>query len=156
LDFGLAKISRQVTFEQISPKTNTSSGLLMGTVEYMSPEQVLGYEVDHRTDIFSLGVVLYQMASGRSPFAGGSIGETIDRILHAEPEPIFRFNSKIPLKLQRVIQTCLEKKREQRYPSARELLAVLKESLPASAVAKTAGHTLVRPRWVIAFATVSL
>src|SRR5262249_27281530 len=101
LDFGLAKLSRHTAFQQVTPATITSPGLLMGTVEYMSPEQALGQEVDHRTDIFSLGVVLYQMATGRSPFAGNSIIETINRIVHAEPKPISRFNSKIRRKLQR-------------------------------------------------------
>jgi serine/threonine protein kinase len=67
---------------------NTTPGLVMGTVQYMSPEQVLGREVDHRSDIFSLGVMLYQMATGRLPFAGASVGETIDNVLHAQPQPI--------------------------------------------------------------------
>src|SRR5262249_17096753 len=99
----------------------------------MSPEQALGYELDYSTDIFSLGVVLYRMATGRLPFAGNSIGETIGRILHSEPEPITRFNSKIPIKLQRVIHRCLEKDRKRRYRSALELLADLKKSrLPLS------------------------
>jgi serine/threonine protein kinase len=154
LDFGLAKISRQVQLQLGSPMTSTSSGLLMGTVAYMSPEQAMGYEVDNRTDIFSLGVVLYQMATGRSPFAGVSIGETIDRVMHTEPEPISRFNPKIPLKLQRVIHKCLEKKREQRYQSARELLADLGERRLSLSFRRTAGSHAVRPSWIRVFGVV--
>jgi serine/threonine protein kinase len=137
LDFGLAKMSREAPFEQVRPATTTLPGLLMGTVEYMSPEQALAQEVDRRTDVFSLGVVLYEMATGRSPFAGDSITQTIDRIVHAEPEPISRLNSKIPLKLQRVIEKCLEKKRERRYQSARELSADLTERRLAASFART-------------------
>jgi serine/threonine protein kinase/sugar lactone lactonase YvrE len=156
LDFGLAKVSREIVIEGVLPVATTLPGLVMGTVEYMSPEQALGQEVDHRTDIFSLGVVLYQMATGRLPFAGKSITQTIDQILHAEPEPISRFNSKIPLKLQRVIYRCLEKKRERRYPSGRELLADLKESRLAAFFARTVTSPGVRPNWALVFGILSL
>jgi serine/threonine protein kinase len=128
LDFGLAKISRQTPLQHIRPSTSTLSGLLMGTAEYMSPEQVLGRQVDNRTDIFSLGVVLYEMATCQSPFAGNSIGETFHRIVSGDPIPISRHNPKIPVKLQRVIHKCLERKRERRYQSAQELLVELREN----------------------------
>src|SRR5215471_3664556 len=123
LDFGLAKISppQAVPLTRLTA-IRTLPGVLMGTVEYMSPEQALGREVDHRTDIFSLGVVLYQMATGRSPFAGISVGETIDRILHEDPPPISSLNSHVPAGLQQIIRKCLEKDREKRYQSASELL----------------------------------
>jgi sugar lactone lactonase YvrE len=130
--------------------------VLMGTVEYMSPEQALCREVDYRTDIFSLGVVLYQMATGRSPFAAMSIGETIDRILHDEPESISRLNPRIPPELESVIRTCLEKERERRYQSAQELLADLSERRQWTASATTVRASLLRPKWVIAFAVFGL
>ena len=82
LDFGLAKVTRpegQAMGSDISTVVKTETGVVMGTVQYMSPEQVLGKEVDHRTDIFSLGVVLYEMATGRLPFTGTSSSETMDR-----------------------------------------------------------------------------
>ena len=85
LDFGLAKFVRPEA-ETAPGDAKTASGAVMGTVDYMSPEQASGREVDHRTDIFSLGVVLYQMATGRLPFSGSSVAETLGRILHVEPE----------------------------------------------------------------------
>ena len=97
----------------------------MGTVPYMSPEQALGREVDHRTDMFSLGAVLYEMATGRLPFSGANTSETMDRILHAQPEAMARFNYEVPAELERIVRKCLEKDRERRYQSARELLVDL-------------------------------
>src|SRR5262249_3461452 len=130
LDFGLAKMTRQAVVDDVSAEIPTLPGVLMGTVEYMSPEQALSHEVDHRTDIFSLGVVLYEMATGRSRFLANSIGETIDHVLHAEPEPISRLNPSIGPELERVIHRCLKKAREDRYQSAWELLADLRERRP--------------------------
>jgi len=98
LDFGLAKLSGIPSENDLTPdselatKVKTSPGIVMGTVSYMSPEQSMGRDVDHRTDIFSLGVVLYEMATGRVPFSGASLTETIDRIVHAQPEAIARLN----------------------------------------------------------------
>ena len=129
LDFGLAKITRpegQAMGSDISTVVKTETGVVMGTLQYMSPEQVLGKEVDHRTDIFSLGVVLYEMATGRLPFSGSSVSETTDRILHGQPDAIARFNYNVPPELERIIRKCLEKDRERRYQSARELLIDLR------------------------------
>jgi serine/threonine protein kinase/tricorn protease-like protein len=129
LDFGLAKVARpegQVMGSGISTVVKTETGLVMGTVQYMSPEQVLGKEVDHRTDIFSLGVVLYEMATGRLPFTGTSSSETMDRVLHGQPEAIARFNYDVPGELERIVRKCLEKDRERRYQSARDLLIDLR------------------------------
>lgn len=127
LDFGLAKIARPQSIDsQASTLAKTQSGVVMGTVPYMSPEQALGREVDHRSDLFSLGVVLYEMATGRLPFAGASTSETLDLILHAQPEAMARFNYDVPAELERIVRKCLEKERERRYQSARELLVDLK------------------------------
>ena len=130
LDFGLAKVippeSQAVTGE-VSTVATTEAGRVMGTLKYMSPEQVLGREVDHRTDIFSLGVVLYEIATGRLPFPGASASETMDRILHAQPEAIARFHYNVPAELERIVRKCLEKDRERRYQSARELSIDLKK-----------------------------
>ncbi len=130
LDFGLAKIVADSTVGGLSSRMETrfatAAGAVLGTVEYMSPEQALGKEVDHRTDIFSLGVVLYQMATARLPFAGSSTSETIARILQTQPEGMARFNYDVPEELDRVVRKCLEKDRERRYASARDLLVDLK------------------------------
>jgi len=132
LDFGLAKLMEKKSEpldsegETRALELKTSPGMVMGTVAYMSPEQALGHEVDCRTDIFSLGVVLYEMAAGRRPFAGATATATIDRILHAQPEAVGRFNQGVPAELERIIRKCLEKDRERRYQSARELLTDLR------------------------------
>src|SRR2546422_6698860 len=134
LDFGLAKLggvpsqAADLTPEsQLATKVKTSPGIVMGTVNYMSPEQAMGRDVDHRTDIFSLGVVLYEMATGRVPFSGASLTETIDRIAHAQPEAIARFNYNVPAELEVIIKKALRKNREERYQSARDLLIDLRD-----------------------------
>jgi two-component system LytT family response regulator len=125
LDFGLAKRANGKT-NFADTQLLTSTGVVMGTVQYMSPEQALGREVDHRTDIFSLGVVLYEMATGRLPFSGPNATETMARILHEQPEAIARFNYDIPEELERATRKCLEKDRDRRYQSARELIVDLR------------------------------
>src|SRR6185436_9560075 len=104
----------------------TESGLVMGTVPYMSPEQALGKAADPRSDIFSLGVVLYQLVTARLPFAGATQAETLVRIASAQPEPMARFNYELPLELERIIRKCLEKEPVRRYQSAAELLVDLR------------------------------
>lgn len=127
LDFGLARLARSGDGQASSASTEaqTTPGTVMGTFRYMSPEQALGREVDQRSDIFSLGIVLYEMATGRTPFASGSTPEIVDRIVHEQPEAIARFNYDIPAELERIIRKCLEKERERRYQSSRELLVDL-------------------------------
>jgi two-component system LytT family response regulator len=125
LDFGLAKLEKALKNGQ-DTQLLTSAGLVLGTLQYMSPEQALGREVDHRTDIFSVGVVLYEMATGRLPFAGANSSEIMARILQAQPDAMARFNYEVPEELERVVRKCLEKERERRYQSARELLVDLK------------------------------
>jgi two-component system, LytTR family, response regulator len=124
LDFGLAKLEAPRTGQET--QVMTSTGVVMGTVAYMSPEQALGREMDHRTDLFSLGVVLYEMATARLPFPGNTPSESMARILGSQPDAIARFNYDVPEGLDRVVRKCLEKDRERRYQSARELLVDLR------------------------------
>jgi two-component system, LytTR family, response regulator len=139
LDFGLAKLEDakargETQFDETQLMTN--AGTVMGTVAYMSPEQALGRDVDHRTDLFSLGVVLYEMATARLPFPGPTPAESMARILGSQPEAIARFNYEMPSALDAVVRKCLEKDRERRYQSARELLVDLKNlqrDVPAAA-----------------------
>jgi two-component system LytT family response regulator len=129
LDFGLAKLetpSARNAMQGGETHVMTSAGVVMGTVAYMSPEQALGRDVDHRTDLFSLGVVLYEMATARLPFPGATTSETMARMLGSQPDAIARFNYDAPEGLDRVVRKCLEKDRERRYQSARELLVDLK------------------------------
>jgi len=129
LDFGIATTARgegSPRTDEMSTGAQTAVGLVIGSVPYMSPEQVLGHDVDHRSDLFSLGVTLYELATGRHPFAGATATETMDRILHAQPEPIALLNDAVPSQLERITLKCLEKNIDQRYQSARELLADLR------------------------------
>jgi eukaryotic-like serine/threonine-protein kinase len=129
LDFGLAKVTRthapNATGET-ETQAATDPGVVLGTVHYMSPEQALGRDVDHRSDIFSLGVVLYEMATGRLPFSGSTPAETLSRILQAQPEAMARLNYSVSPELERIVRKCLEKERERRYQSARELVVDLR------------------------------
>jgi serine/threonine protein kinase/Tfp pilus assembly protein PilF len=127
LDFGLAK--RQAADAQAaeaSTRMETAFGVILGTIQYMSPEQALCRSIDHRTDIFSLGVVLYEMTARNRPFSGASAIETIDRIIHTRPAQIACNNKDVPPELERIIFKCLEKDREKRCQSAGELLTELK------------------------------
>ena len=131
LDFGLAKVKEARTQTDSDDFTvplgqQTAAGVVMGTVAYMSPEQALGREVDHRSDIFSLGIVIYEMLTARLPFAGNSATETIDNILHQTPPPVSRFNANTPAEMDRIARKCMEKERERRYQSAREVATDLR------------------------------
>jgi serine/threonine protein kinase len=128
LDFGLAKRLTQpegVDLE-VSTRLQTQSGQVLGTPHYMSPEQALGKEVDARSDLFSLGIVLYELSTGKTPFAGTSLADTLDRILHAQPEAMARLNYNVTPELERIVRKCLEKQSARRYQSARELLVDLR------------------------------
>jgi eukaryotic-like serine/threonine-protein kinase len=133
LDFGLAKLSAPAGMtdltsnSELATRVKTSPGVVMGTVNYMSPEQALGREVDHRTDIFSLGVVLYEMATGRLPFTGSSATDTIDHIAHSQPEAIARLNYSVPAELEVIVKKALRKDRDERYQTVHDLLLDLKE-----------------------------
>ncbi|MFY9555001.1 MAG: protein kinase [Blastocatellia bacterium] len=126
LDFGLAKMiqsgqSSDSTDPTVALGGQTAIGMVLGTVSYMSPEQALGRDIDQRSDIFSLGVVAYEMLTGRLPFEGASATEIIDNIIHQEPIAIARFNYDAPAELERIVRKCMEKDRERRYASAREI-----------------------------------
>ncbi len=129
LDFGLAKLVEQkaVGFEDDSSKQNqTTKGVIMGTVNYMSPEQAKGEQVNERTDIFSFGVVIYEMIAGRTPLAGDSMSETFANLINAEPPPLSRFAEGVPDELQRIIDKTLRKNKDERYQTMKDLLADLK------------------------------
>src|SRR5262245_56374938 len=130
LDFGLAKLT-----EPASPvidsqaatlaRNSTEAGVVMGTPRYMSPEQARGEKVDMRTDIFSLGVMLYEMVAGRPPFVGGTPNETIAAILRDEPPPLAECAPDAPPEMEEILSKTLSKSREERYQAASELLADL-------------------------------
>jgi eukaryotic-like serine/threonine-protein kinase len=125
LDFGLAKLTRQDeprTEAGAPERSDISSGLLMGTVKYMSPEQTRGMSVDPRSDIFSFGVVLYEMLAGRTPFEGQTSSELIPAILKKQPSPL----TGVPDEINRLVNRALRKRKEERYQTIEELLIDLK------------------------------
>jgi serine/threonine protein kinase len=128
LDFGLAKLIVPPTDAGLTlePMNRTTAGLALGTVAYMSPEQASGEPLDNRTDLFSLGVVLYECATGRHPFAGKTAPLILAAILDNAPVPPLTLNPALPVRLQDIINNCLEKDRELRYQSAADLRADLK------------------------------
>ena len=135
LDFGLAKLLEPGRVrESPSPDdishmetlARTQAGMVLGTLRYMSPEQARGLSVDHRSDIFSLGIVLYEMVTGQPPFAGNSPVDTLHAIAFEETRPVTALKANVPPSVQRVIGRCLRKRREDRYPTARDLAADLK------------------------------
>ena len=166
LDFGLAKLTQPqfgaVESEAPTAPLNsfTASGVVVGTVGYMSPEQVRGEKIDHRSDIFSFGTVLYEMLSGRRAFHGESAVETLNGILKEEPPELTTLNRNIPPALERVVWHCLEKNPERRFQSAGDVAFALENvsatSSDATQTPTLSGSTLPRNRermvWIAAVA----
>lgn len=128
LDFGLARFTAN-DLETATTQSDalTAEGSIIGTVSYMSPEQLQAQEADFRSDIFSFGVVLYEMATGVRPFEGGSTASTIANIMTAEPPPVSQRNPVSPPELDRIVRKCLRKRREERYQSTQDLVVDLEQ-----------------------------
>jgi eukaryotic-like serine/threonine-protein kinase len=131
LDFGLAKLMEpegSVTDAEAptKPMINTDAGTVLGTATYMSPEQAKGTHLDTRTDLWSIGAVIYEMVTGHVPFAGETTTETISLILQKEPGPLTRYVHEVPAELERIVTKSLTKDREQRYQTAKDLLIDLR------------------------------
>ena len=131
LDFGLAKLVHGEALSEAETNTHgmpgTDAGKVLGTVGYMSPEQVRAQPVDHRSDIFSFGCILYEVATGRRPFAADSHIDTMHGILHDKAPPIDAINPAVPSELRRLIRRCMEKNPEQRLQSSKDLALELRE-----------------------------
>lgn len=170
LDFGVAKLTQseasQSQTEIPTRRVNTNPGVVIGTVGYMSPEQVRGKDVDHRSDIFSLGAILYEMLSGRRAFHGESAADTMSAILREDPPELSESNKTVSPALERLVNHCLEKSPEARFHSASDLAFAL-EALSGSQLSSpeiTSDLALPAPRakwrnhlpWIIAGAAVLL
>jgi serine/threonine protein kinase len=131
LDFGLAKLA-EAPATQVDHEANTRAqiktapGIVMGTANYMSPEQARGKETDERTDIWSLGVVIYEMLTGKAPFLGETSSDVLASILKSEVVSPREFNPEVPAELERIVVKALQKKREERYQTAKDLLSDLR------------------------------
>jgi len=135
LDFGLAKLLEPPTADEggvdkadreTVALSHTQAGVVLGTVAFMSPEQARAHDVDQRSDIFSLGIVLYHMAAGQLPFSGNSPIDTMHAIAYEETRPVTQIRTNLPPSLQRVISRCLRKKPEDRFPDTTQLVDALK------------------------------
>jgi serine/threonine protein kinase/tetratricopeptide (TPR) repeat protein len=162
LDFGLAKlyedpqgpIQGDGSVQPTLSAAVTREGRIVGTVAYMSPEQARGVSVDARSDVFTFGVVLYEMVTGKSPFQGETITDTLTAILRDRQPPVAYFNPQAPAELERIMARCLEKRPEDRYQNAGEILADLRslkkvsDSQPVPLVSDTiSGQWSRRPLW---------
>jgi DNA helicase-2/ATP-dependent DNA helicase PcrA len=150
LDFGLAKLvardqARRVgSGEKTVVHVMTRAGSIMGTPNYMSPEQILGRRVDHRSDVFSFGIVLYELAAGQRPFAGDNDVDTMHAILHEEPRPPHVVLSSLPRDLHRIVTRALAKEPKNRYQAIKELAAEIKELRRSLDLGKTAVRVKTR------------
>jgi dienelactone hydrolase len=161
LDFGVARLrpvgGAEAASEVPTLEKLTTPGTAVGTVAYMSPEQVLGRPADARSDLFSLGVVLYEMATGARPFPGESMGAVFDAILHKAPTSPVRLNPKAPPELERIVNRCLEKDPAKRWSSAAELRDALRRCLDEvqhTGSVRVAARRLARSRWAWAAAVI--
>jgi len=155
LDFGLAKLIESLSTGQTSSNSEDPSprdfhsdpGTMIGTPRYMSPEQIRGMQIDARADIFSLGIVLYEMVAGRTPFDGVTAGEVVAAILNHEPPPLEHYACEVPAEFTRIVLKALAKDREQRYQAAKHLLVELKNlklELDLADKLKQTGHAAAR------------
>jgi serine/threonine protein kinase/Tol biopolymer transport system component len=162
LDFGLAKLRpfREANASEVDTLTApvaTSPGSFVGTVGYMSPEQIEGREIDHRSDIFSLGCVAYELVTAKAPFRGNSAIDTMHRVLYSDPQPISELRPDAPVELQRIVRKCLAKAPDERYQSMNELAIDLRQ-LPRDLASESSHPTQIMPlsgrhrrrRWVVA------
>ncbi|MGB8472680.1 MAG: protein kinase [Candidatus Acidiferrum sp.] len=171
LDFGIAKLAEPegpatMTEEEVvesgraeARPSETRLGSIFGTARYMSPEQVLGEAVDKRTDLWSLGVVFYEMVAGRAPFSGETAAEMMTSILETEPPPLASYNGQIPDELQQIIGKTLRKKSAERYQRANELSEALKAArrrMELSAASQPLLATSSSPRWIGVAAALTL
>jgi len=166
LDFGLAKMSpflQNFGGESKASQSTvvveadlTSPGTTLGTVAYMSPEQALGQPLDARTDIFSFGVVLYEMATGTLPFGGGSTASIFDGILHKDPVGASQKNADVPSEMEKIIDRALEKKRERRYQSAQEIVDALQSLRQASTGPVPIARMIRKPKVLVPAVLVAL
>jgi tetratricopeptide (TPR) repeat protein/predicted Ser/Thr protein kinase len=169
LDFGLAKLQEQgaPAGDEEPTRALTREGLVVGTVPYMSPEQVQGEPVDHRTDIFSFGVILYEMATGDRPFHGQNSAQVVSAILRDDPPSVAERKAELPFHLSRIVRHCLEKDPRKRYQSALDLkneLEGLKDEVASGYVRPASSSTMAavrpvaqpRPRWLWPAAAVAV
>jgi eukaryotic-like serine/threonine-protein kinase len=150
LDFGLAKLALEVETSRANTEASTQvflktePGRVMGTINYMSPEQARGQAVDARTDIFSLGVVLYEMVAGQRPFSGDTKSDVLAAVLMVEPQPLADKCPQVPAEFNRIVNKALKKNREERYQSTKELLLDLKSLRHELEIAAKAGQGILR------------